>query len=192
MALINLLDWREEARQQRQKEFFITLGLMVLFAVGIMALVYWAMQGRIGAQQERNNYLTQEIDQLNRQITEIVKIEKELAELENQMDVIQGLQQSRPEVVKMFSDLVTSVPEGIHLNSFERTNDKNLTFVGRGETTPRISEFMRKLDSSERLRAGDLKDIKKEQKGIPAQNFVLDGLQVIPGRDGKDADGGAN
>lgn len=192
MALINLLDWREEARQQRQKEFFITLGLMALLAIGIMALVYLAMENRIKGQQDRNNYLTQEINQLNRQIAEIEKIEKELAELEKQMEVIQGLQQSRPEVVKLFDELVKSVPEGIHLNSFERKNDKNLTFNGRGETNPRISEFMRKLDASERLDYKDLRKVEKERQGVPAQVFVLDALQIVPGKNKNDgAQGGS-
>ncbi|NVJ65183.1 MAG: PilN domain-containing protein [Gammaproteobacteria bacterium] len=193
MALINLLDWREEARQQRQKEFFITLGLMALLAVGIMGLVTWAMNGRIEAQQERNNYLQNEIRQLDRQIAEINQIEKKLEELENQMEVIQGLQQSRPEVVRLFDELVKSVPEGIHLNSFERKNDKNLTFNGRGETNPRISEFMRKMESAERLEYKDLKHVEKERKGIPAQIFTLDALQVIPGKETNDdtAQGGS-
>ncbi len=190
MALINLLDWREEARQQRQKEFFITLGLMALLAVGIMGLVTWAMNGRIAGQEERNTYLQNEIRQLDRQIAEINQIEKKLEELENQMEVIQGLQQSRPEVVKLFDELVKSVPEGIHLNSFERKNDKDLTFNGRGETNPRISEFMRKLDSSERLDYKDLKKVEKERKGVPAQIFVLDALQIIPGKK-TDAQGGS-
>lgn len=192
MALINLLDWREEARQQRQKEFIITLGLMALLAVGIMGLVTWAMNSRIAAQEERNTYLQNEIRQLDRQIAEINQIEKKLAELENQMEVIQNLQQSRPEVVKLFDELVKSVPEGIHLNSFERKDDKNLTFHGRGETNPRISEFMRKLDSSERLDYKDLKRVEKERKGIPAQVFVLDAVQVVPGKkDGGSSQGGS-
>ncbi len=191
MALINLLDWREEARQQRQKEFFITLGLMALFAVGIMALVTWAMGNKIDGQVERNNYLQNEIGQLDRQIAEINEIEKKLEELENQMEVIQNLQRSRPEVVRLFDELVRSVPEGIHLNTFERKNDKDLTFQGRGETNPRISEFMRKMDSSERLRYKDLKEVEKERKGIPAQIFVLDALQVIPGLDDKGGQGGS-
>ncbi|WP_251358227.1 PilN domain-containing protein [Kangiella sp. TOML190] len=181
MALINLLDWREEARQQRQKEFFITLGLMALLAVAIMALVYWIMNNKIAGQEERNQYLTTEIRQLDRQIKEIDEIEKKLAELEQQMEVIQNLQRSRPEVVRLFDELVRSVPEGIHLNSLERKNDQNLTFVGRGETNTRISEFMRKMNSSERLKYKDLKEVEKERKGVPAQVFVLEALQVIPG-----------
>ncbi len=192
MALINLLDWREEARQQRQKEFFITLALMAILAIGIMALAYWFMENKIEGQQERNNYLTQEITQLNRQISEIEKIESELEELKKQMDVIQDLQQSRPEVVRLFDELVNSVPEGIHLNTFERKNDKDLSFNGRGETTTRISEFMRKMEAAERLEYKDIKDIEKDRQGIPAQIFTLDAMQVIPGKaTNEDSQGGA-
>lgn len=190
MALINLLDWREEARQQRQKEFFTIFGLMLLVAALLVGLGWWFMNQRIESQERNNQYLTKEIGTLDSQIREIEKIEAQIAELENQMNVIQNLQRSRPEVVRLFDELVRSVPEGIHLNSFERDDNNGLTFVGRGETTPRISEFMRKVDSSDRINTGDLKDIRKEQKGIPAQVFVLGGKQVIPGD--KKADQGGN
>lgn len=189
MALINLLDWREEARQQRQKEFFTIFGLMLLVAALLVGLGWWIMDQRIESQERNNQYLTKEIRTLDSQIKEIEKIEAQIAELENQMNVIQGLQRSRPEVVRLFDELVRSVPEGIHLHSFERDEKNALVFEGRGETTPRISEFLRKVDSSERIKTGDLKDIRKDQKGVPAQIFVLNGEQVIPGAEKTDQGG---
>lgn len=189
MARINLLDWREESRQERQKEFFITLFLMAILAALIWFLVHTVMSSRIESQQARNEFLDTELRQLDRQIQEINKLEKQREELIKRMDLIQGLQQSRPEVVRMFDELVNVVPEGINLSTWERKGT-NLTFRGQAETNPRISEFMRKMDAAERLGTKSLKDVNKDNKGVPAQNFVLEAEQKSPGVEKVQQEGG--
>lgn len=189
MARINLLDWREELRQERQKEFIITLLLMVILSGLIWFLVHTVMASRIEGQQNRNEFLQTELRQLDRQIQEINKLEKQREELIKRMDLIQGLQQSRPEVVRMFDELVHVVPEGINLTTWERKGT-NLTFTGQAETTPRISELMRQMDAAERLNTKSLRDVSKDDKGIPAQNFVLEAEQQMPGVENAQQEGG--
>ncbi|MHC9511506.1 PilN domain-containing protein [Kangiella sp. M94] len=189
MAHINLLDWREELRQERQKEFFITLFLMAILAGLIWFLVHTVMASRIESQQARNQFLETELRQLDRQIQEINKLEKQREELIKRMDLIQGLQQSRPEVVRMFDELVHVVPEGINLTTWERKGN-NLTFTGQAETNPRISEFMRKMDAAERLHTKALRDVSKDSKGMPSQKFVLDAEQKTPGMKNGQPEGG--
>lgn len=192
MARINLLDWREELRQERNKEFWITFALMIVLAALIWFLVNQVMDSRIKAQDARIEKLNTEIGVLKQQTKEIEKLKKEKEELIKRMDLITDLQQSRPEVVRMFDELVRVTPEGINLSSWKRTEQSagkdqnlkyNLTFTGQGETNPRISEFMRKMDSSERLQTSALKDVQKQTKGLPAQNFTLEARQVIPGKE---------
>ncbi|WP_223668719.1 PilN domain-containing protein [Kangiella shandongensis] len=191
MARINLLDWREELRQERNKEFWITFGLMVVLAALIFVLVHFVMQSRIDNQDKRINKLNTEIGVLKQQTKEIEKLKKEKEELIKRMNLITDLQRSRPEVVRMFDELVRVTPEGINLSTWQRietTAGKNkilqhkLIFTGQGETNPRISEFMRKMDTSERLQTSSLKDVNKQTKGLPAQNFTLEAKQVIPGK----------
>ena len=40
MAKINLLPWRAERRREREREFYMMLGLAALAAVGVL-LVWW-------------------------------------------------------------------------------------------------------------------------------------------------------
>lgn len=191
MARINLLDWREELRQERNKEFWITFALMAILAVLIWFLVNQVMSARIEKQDDRISKLNTEIGVLKKQTQEIEKLKKEKEELIKRMDLITDLQQSRPEVVRMFDELVRVTPEGINLSTWKRnetvtgagnTATYSLVFTGQGETNPRISEFMRKMDSSERLQTSALKDVQKQTKGLPAQNFTLQAKQVIPGQ----------
>ncbi|GAA4358492.1 PilN domain-containing protein [Kangiella marina] len=192
MARINLLDWREELRQERNKEFWLTFALMLLLAGLIWFMVNQVMSARIDAQDARIDKLNTEIGILKKRTQEIEKLKKEKEELLKRMDLITDLQQSRPEVVRMFDELVRVTPEGINLSTWQRiempvtakqTTEHKLVFTGQGETNPRISEFMRKMDSSERLNTSALKDVQKQTKGLPAQNFTLEAKQVIPGKD---------
>ena len=68
MARINLLPWRDAERQLRRLEFAIAggcaLGVALLVAVGVHLLY----EGWISAQQARNQYIEEQISQLNRQI----------------------------------------------------------------------------------------------------------------------------
>jgi type IV pilus assembly protein PilN len=192
MARINLLDWREELRQERNKEFWITFALMVVLAALIWFLVHTVMNSRIDSQDKRINKLNTEIGVLKQQTKEIDRLKKEKEELIKRMELITDLQQSRPEVVRMFDELVRVTPEGINLSTWERketptaaeqdVQQHKLVFSGQGETNPRISEFMRKMDSSDRLQTSALKDVEKQTKGLPAQNFTLEAKQIIPGK----------
>lgn len=189
MARINLLDWREELRQERNKEFWITFGLMVVLAGLIWLLVNTVMNSRIENQDKRINKLNTEISVLKQQTKEIDRLKKEKEELIKRMELITDLQQSRPEVVRMFDQLVRVTPEGINLTTWtrqetpsagEQAAEHKLVFTGQGETNPRISEFMRKMDSSDRLQTSALKDVNRQNKGLPAQNFTLEAKQIIP------------
>lgn len=190
MARINLLDWREELRQERNKEFWITFGLMVVLAGLIWLLVNTVMNSRIDAQDKRITKLNTEISVLKQQTKEIDRLKKEKEELIKRMELITDLQQSRPEVVRMFDQLVRVTPEGINLTTWtrietpsgeEQASEHKLVFTGQGETNPRISEFMRKMDSSDRLQTSALKDVNRQTKGLPAQDFTLEAKQIIPG-----------
>ena len=121
MARINLLDWREELRQERNKEFWITFALMIVLAGLIWFLVNQVMADRIEKQDDRISKLNTEIGVLQKQTQEIEKLKKEKEELIKRMDLITDLQQSRPEVVRMFDELVRVTPEGINLATWKRS-----------------------------------------------------------------------
>ena len=71
MAYINLLPWREEQRQRQQKAYLAVLGSVaaVTFVAGY--LVFAGIGTVIDSQRHRNDFLQQEIRQLDRQIAEI-------------------------------------------------------------------------------------------------------------------------
>ena len=173
MAKINLLPWREELRAERQRQFTGILGLAAVVGILVSILVHMSFESKITDQNNRNNYLKDEISQLDEQIKEIEKLEKQKQELLNRMQIVQSLQQSRPLVVRLFDELVRQIPSGVFLTKFERKK-RRLSMTGVSESTPRISAFMRNIEKSQWLIRPDVSDIKANTtSSIPTTTFNM-------------------
>jgi type IV pilus assembly protein PilN len=148
MASINLLPWREERRQALKKEFLTVLGVVVAVAVLLVVVANRVVNGAIEHQQARNQYLQTHINELNRQVKEIAEIEKKRAELIDRMKVIQDLQGTRPLIVRVFDELVRTLPDGVFFRSLNRTGNQ-IELQGVAESNTRVSSLMRQLEASE-------------------------------------------
>ena len=124
MPSINLLPWRQALRQRRQKEFLIGLGAAVALAAVVALLTHLLISSMIDRQQRRNELLKTEIAELDKAIEEIVQLEERKARMIARMEVIDRLQQSRPEVVRLFDEMVAQLPEGLYLTSFKQSGRK--------------------------------------------------------------------
>ena len=69
MAQINLLPWREEQRQELKKEFLVTVGLVLALGIGLVLLGDRIVDSQIENQKARNQYLTENIKELDKQVT---------------------------------------------------------------------------------------------------------------------------
>jgi type IV pilus assembly protein PilN len=147
MARINLLPWREAERKRRKREFAV-MGVIALGLTAVAALlVHLQIESWIGDQETRNRFLTEQISQLDRQIKEIKALEETKANLLARMNIIQQLQESRPEVVHLFDELVSTIPEGVFLTKLEQTG-RNVVLEGRAQSNARVSAFMRNVEGS--------------------------------------------
>jgi type IV pilus assembly protein PilN len=171
MPSINLLPWRADLRKRRQKEFAIALAGAAGLAVLISLLAHFAVSTMIDAQQAKNDLLKSEIAKLDKQIEEIIALEEEKARMVARMEVIEKLQKSRPEVVKLFDDMVGTLPEGVYLTSVKESG-RRLEFNGVAQSSTRVSAFMRNIDASEVLSGPDLKLIETGAPGAGSK-FTL-------------------
>jgi type IV pilus assembly protein PilN len=148
MANINLLPWRERRREVRRKQFLVTLGVTVIAAAIILVLADRVMNGSIKNQNARNEILREQIVVLNKEIEEIRQLREQKAALTERMTVIQNLQGTRPVIVRLFDELVRTLPEGVFYNTITRTNDV-VSLQGVAESNNLVSALMRSLDDSE-------------------------------------------
>ncbi len=173
MTRINLLPWREELRQEKQKQFMTLLVLTIILSSAIVGLIHFQMNAKIDYQSGRNTYLNKEISKLDNEIAEIKELQKVRKSLVERMDIIQDLQASRPSIVHLFTELVTTVPSGVYLQSLQQ-NSNTLTLTGEAESNARVSSYMRNLNDSEWLKEPNLEIIEiKDKKVTRISSFVL-------------------
>jgi type IV pilus assembly protein PilN len=172
MPSINLLPWRQALRQRRRKEFLYGIvGALVL--AGIVTLIAsFAVSSMIDAQNRRNDLLKAEIAELDKAIEQILALENQKARMIARMEVIDTLQASRPEVVKLFDQIVSTLPEGVYLTSVKQSG-KKLEFNGVAQSSTRVSAFMRNIDASETLSSPELKVIQTGNTTGPGAQFTL-------------------
>ena len=163
MPRINLIPWREAERKRKRQEFGVgALGALV--AAGAIAfLVNLQMGAAIDNQNERNQYLNEEIAKLDKQITEILALEQQKQRLRARIQVIEQLERSRPEIVHVFDELVRVLPEGVYLTYLKQSGPR-IEMRGIAQSSTRVSTFMRNIDSSEWLADPSLQVVETKGK----------------------------
>jgi len=177
MARINLLPWREELRAQQQKDFLVQVALAAVFGAAVWGLAHMQVAGMIEHQSSRNSFLQAEIRKLDKEIKEIDELEKTKANLLARMNVIQELQSNRPMSVHLMDELVRTLPEGVHLNSFQQ-NGAKLTLDGVAQSNARVSAYMRNIDGSDWIDNPGLQAIEtRKQERARTAEFTLTARQ---------------
>jgi len=163
MPRINLLPWREAERKRKRQEFFLSLGAAVATAGLIMLLGQWQFSSSIQNQRDRNDYLTREIAELDKQIEEINGLDRQKQQLLARMEIIETLQRSRPEIVHVFDEIVRVMPEGVYLTYLRQTGTK-FELRGVAQSSTRVSSFMRNIDASQWLADPSLQIVETSAK----------------------------
>lgn len=168
MAKINLLPWRAERRKQRQQEFLTMLGVASAAAVLISLLIVLYYNGQIDGQNNRNQYLTDQITALDKQIAEIAELDKKKAGLLKRKQVIEELQASRSQMVHLFDELARTIADGTQITSIQQ-NGAEMTLLGRAQSNARVSTYMRNLDVSGWMGDPDLSiiELRGADPGLP-------------------------
>ncbi len=185
MAKINLLPWRENLRQQRQKNFLASLAVAAIAAVAVVLLANMGINNQISGQENRNNYLRGEIRKLDSAITRIERLERTRDDLIARKNVIERLQSNRSLMVHLFNQLAQTVPEGITLNSVRQAGAQ-LTIIGTSESETRVSEYMRNIESAEWLHSPTLRIVvRTDSADRPGQphRFELTARVAAPGQE---------
>jgi len=178
MARINLLPWRDELRKEQQRQFLTIMGLSVVLMVLILLAIHIQYANLISTQNQRNQFLTKQIADVDAQIKEIEKLESDKQSLQARISVIQQLQGNRPQIVHLFDEIARILPQGLYLKSIEQKG-KTITIVGYAQSNARVSAFMRNIEASDWLAKPVLDVIKLgTKKKDDTREFTLRCIQV--------------
>lgn len=170
---INLLPHRELKRAARRRQMNVLLGIAVVIGVLSVALGHTVISAKKSAQEERNTFLTQEIEKLDAQIVEIKKIREQTQALLERKQVVETLQSNRTEVVHLFDQMIRLLPDGLYLKSFKQTGDE-VSIGGYTQSSARVSTLMRSLEESPWFEQPRLIEIKAATvNNLRANEFLL-------------------
>jgi type IV pilus assembly protein PilN len=186
MTRINLLPWREEMRQEQKKQFVMMSVLTCILAAAIVGLIHIQMAAKIDYQKSRNRFVSAEIVKVDKEIAEISELQKVRRSLIERMEVIQDLQSKRPSIVYLFTEIVSTVPNGVYLQTLTQTGSK-LLINGEAESNARVSTYMRNLSNSAWLKDPNLSIIEIEDKTVNRiSTFTLTVKQTSPNATGEE------
>ena len=185
MIRINLLPHREEKRKARRDQFYGLLGLVSVLAGLVVFLVYSIIAGYITAQEAKNAFLKQEIAVLDKEIDQIKRLKEQTQALLARKQIIESLQQDRAEAVRLLSELVKQMPEGVYVRSVKQVG-VNISLVGYAQSSARVSTLMRNIEASPWLEKPRLIEIKASDVDKRRLNeFILNAsLKRTPVDDG--------
>ena len=170
MPRVNLLPWRDADRKRKRQEFFLSIGAALAAAALVVLLGRWQMTAAIEHQNQRNQALSDEIAELDKQIQEILGLENQKRRLLARMEIIETLQRSRPEIVHVFDEIVRILPEGVYL-TYLRQSGTRFEIRGVAQSSTRVSAFMRNIDTSEWLADPALQIV--QRTGAGGADFTL-------------------
>ena len=182
MANINLLPWREELRKEKTRQFTSMTGFSLLLTVAVFLLIHVTISSQISYQQKRNKILQDEISRLEVALKEIEGLEETKEKLLSRMDIIQSLQQKRPQIVHLFDEIVRTVPEGIYLTGIKQSGT-GININGIAESNGRVSAYMRNIDNSDWMATPKLSVIESKKGTLRSSEFMLTTSQSTPKTD---------
>jgi len=189
MPQINLLPWRDEQRKRRQKDFIVSAVIAALMMGGVVLGVHLHYEARIAHQNQRNGFIEAEIATLDKRITEIEDLKKERDSLIARTQVIQNLQSGRPEIVHVFDELVTTLPDGVYYTKVTQKG-RGLNLQGVAQSNARVASLMRSLDTSTWFENPSLVEIKdnteKQESSVRLSSFILNVNQASRKKEGEE------
>jgi type IV pilus assembly protein PilN len=190
MPQINLLPWRDEQRKRRQKEFIVSAVIAALMMGGVVLAVHLHYESRIAYQEQRNGFIETEIAALDKKITEIEDLKKERDRLIARTQVIQNLQSGRPEIVHVFDELVTTLPDGVYYTKVTQKG-RGLNLQGVAQSNARVASLMRSLDTSTWFENPSLVEIKddsqtQKESSVRLSSFILNVNQASRKKEGEE------
>ena len=162
MIRINLLPHREEKRKARRQQFYSLLGMVTVLGALIVFLVYTVISGYISKQESKNEFLKQKIAVLDKEIEQIKRLKEQTQALLARKQVIESLQSDRAEAVRLLSELVKQMPEGVYIRSLKQEGVK-ISLGGYAQSNARVSTLMRNIEASPWLENPRLLEIKAVQ-----------------------------
>ena len=147
---INLLPWRENQREEHRRRFISLVALGMLVAVGIQWGIGKFFEYQQDQQQERLDYLTHYIAELDQRIEAMKIAEQEHSKILERLKVVEGLQNGRNKTTEFMNLMPAVIPEGVYVDKI-KMNDLGIEISGISDSTPKLATMLDNMERSAKL-----------------------------------------
>ena len=184
MIEINLLPVREARRKADLRQYVMQLVLVVIVMLGGVGLFHSRLVDRIDRTQARVTQMQSDIDQFKPQLAQVAAFKKQKAELENKIEVIEGLDRARSGPVRILDELASRTPDRLWLTGVSTKGD-TITLKGQSLDNELVALFLRRLGDSDYFTNVDLGSAKLgNDGGLKLVKFDITAKLVTPGEKG--------
>ncbi|MEZ8765871.1 PilN domain-containing protein [Vibrio alginolyticus] len=147
---INLLPWRENQREEHRCRFISLVALGMLVAVGIQWGIGKFFEYQQDQQQERLDYLTHYIAELDQRIEAMKIAELGHSKILERLKVVEGLQNGRNKTTEFMNLMPAVIPEGVYVDKI-KMNDLEIEISGISDSTPKLATMLDNMERSAKL-----------------------------------------
>ncbi|MFM2648716.1 PilN domain-containing protein [Vibrio diabolicus] len=178
---INLLPWRENQREEHRRRFISSVALGMLVAIGIQWGIGKFFEYQQDQQQERLDYLTHYIAELDQRIEAMKIAEQEHSKILERLKVVEGLQNGRNKTTEFMNLMPAVIPEGVYVDKI-KMNDLEIEISGISDSTPKLATMLDNMERSAKLNDVEMHSIVhgKARFGKEFQTFKVSFMFKVP------------
>ncbi|MES2217509.1 MAG: PilN domain-containing protein [Pseudomonadota bacterium] len=162
MVQINLLPWREQARQRKQVRLGIMMASCAALSVVLIILTHIYYRGVIFEQNKANNYLQTQIQESDTNLATLKEKKNHQVTLLEQLRYLMNLRTNSFQAIRLLNVLATATPTSIILEKAIRMG-KMITIYGQAETDTQVTQFMKNIGKMPGFKQPVLTSINSEQ-----------------------------
>ncbi len=121
MSNINLLPWREDLRQVKNKNFLTILMITVVVSGSLILCVNLWLGYKIKVLAMNAGYMEESLKVVKEKITQIKNLKQDKTELLNRMKIIRSLEFDRASVVKLLDAMPRVISNSIYFTEIDRS-----------------------------------------------------------------------
>jgi type IV pilus assembly protein PilN len=188
MIHINLLPVREERRKAGARQLALVLLAALVGSVLLSGLVHWKVRHDISSTREMAIATQKEIDAFEPQLKQVEEFKKTKAEIEQKLDVIQGLNEARSGPVHMLDELATHTPDRIWISKIS-VHGGRMLMEGMSLDNELVALFLTALEESPYFKTVELVETQaKEKDGFRLNAFEVSAVLTAPGAEKREAE----
>jgi type IV pilus assembly protein PilN len=180
MIRINLLPVREERRKAGARNLALVLVAALGGSVFLSGALHVKVRHDISSTREMAVATQKEIDRFEPQLKQVEEFKKTKAEIEQKLNVIQGLNEARSGPVHMLDELATHTPDRIWVSKIAVHNAR-MVMEGMSLDNELVALFLTALEESPYFKDVELVETQaKEKDGFRLNAFEVSAVLTSP------------